>query len=68
MDEATYETLKWELELSGYAYYINPIDYEVATSYPCSDCGGIVEGEGFRKGDSYRAFAVCQKCGQAYEF
>jgi hypothetical protein len=48
--------------------YINPIDYEVATKYPCEDCGGRTEGDGYKNDEEYRCYCMCHNCNVAYEF
>lgn len=60
-------------DLEGYRRYVptgigSDIDREVAEGSPCDACGGSCVFRGFRDGDSYRAFAVCVRCGAAAEF
>ena len=73
-----------DLDLSGYENRYparNPnalvdgasIDREVAEETPCPECGGKCEYKPFVDKDdyrtqSYRAFAVCTECGEAFEF
>lgn len=44
------------------------LDSEIAESQPCSECGGRMYYEGWETPGSYRAFAVCTKCGHSEEF
>lgn len=67
------DTPQAKLELDSarmfYQSHYNAIDAEVATKYPCGECGSAnMHYEGFKKGDTYRAFAVCDDCGHASEF
>lgn len=53
----------------GYEPYIDTFDAETAAEYPCASCKSPhVTGDGFKKGESYRAFAVCEECGHTEEF
>ncbi|MFA5166556.1 MAG: hypothetical protein WC449_04685 [Candidatus Paceibacterota bacterium] len=44
------------------------LDSEIAESMPCPKCGSRMYYEGFVTPASYRAFAVCTKCGNVEEF
>lgn len=44
------------------------IDRGVAEDNPCGACGGACEFHPYTDGTSYRAFAVCTRCGNAVEF
>jgi len=62
---------KTELEYvrNTYQPYYQPLDAEVVAEIPCPECGSRdVYYEGYRKGDEYRAFAVCHECGRIDEF
>ena len=47
--------------------HTNPVDVKVAVESTCPK-GHNMEYRGFRKVDSYRAFAICKLCNIAYEF
>lgn len=51
----------------GYEPHFNKIDAEVAHDGVC-DCGKRRMYRGFKKGDSYKCFSVCETCNDAYEF
>ena len=57
-------------ELIGYYRGIgNGIDKEVAEDGPCPECKGKCRYVSMENGrGSYRAFAVCNECGEAHEF
>jgi hypothetical protein len=44
------------------------IDAEIAESNPCDECGGKCVYRAERDAESYRAFAVCTRCGHEVEF
>jgi hypothetical protein len=44
------------------------LDSEIAESTKCSECGSKMYYEGYETPFSYRAFAVCEKCGHYEEF
>lgn len=44
------------------------MDSEIAESQKCSECGSAMYYEGYETPSSYRAFAVCTKCGHSEEF
>lgn len=44
------------------------LDAEIAEEQPCSECGAKMYYEGYETPSSYRAFAVCPKCGHYEEF
>ena len=54
-------------EVVGYAPHFNRIDMEIVSEGKMS-CGHNGQYRGFKNGDSYRAFAVCEKCDIAEEF
>lgn len=69
MTKEEYEDFRSELLGYGYQPYIDAIDAEVGSEYPCSVCGGKnVYGEGLKKDKSYYAFAVCPDCGHTEDF
>ena len=43
----------------GYAPHHNAIDATIIAEGPCPTCGTYPWYRGFKKGDSYRAFAIC---------
>jgi len=51
----------------GYEPHFNATDFVVATEEIC-DCGRKMTYRGFKKGDSYRCFIVCETCDKADEF
>lgn len=70
MDKAEFVALTIELLDSGYAQRAPTgaeIDRESIDGLTCPDCDGKLSFRPFYKPGSYRAFAVCIKCG-AYEF
>lgn len=44
------------------------IDQEVSTEYTCDRCGGQLFYQPFTKPGGYRAFTVCEQCGDVQEF
>lgn len=67
-------TLQQEMLAEGYSMVADVIigvgyriDMEVATG-PCRHCPGRTHYEGYRKDKSYRAWAVCNSCGNKEEF
>ena len=64
--------MKWNDELwpvesfDSIDWYV--IDAEIAEQYPCSECGGHMHYESERTKNSYRAFSVCDDCGNREEF
>lgn len=44
------------------------LDAEIAECMVCPECGNSMYYEGFVTPSSYRAFAVCRKCGHGEEF
>lgn len=57
-----------ELELEGYIPIINWIDKDIAEDESCVSCNSGMVYIGMKKGNSYRAFAVCESCKNWIEF
>ncbi len=54
-------------EVGDYRTHYNFIDAKTVSEIPM-DCGHYGSYLGFKKDDSYRAFAVCEACNIAEEF
>lgn len=54
---------------ADYKPYSNTIDRQVAAECTCTACGHVgLSYRGWRRQDSYRAFAICPSCGHTEEF
>lgn len=69
MTKEEFDKLYEEYDSYGFMRYIDGLDAEAASEYPCEECGGKnVYGTGLKKGKEYHAFAVCPDCGHVIEF
>lgn len=55
-------------EVSDYKPHRNPVDVSVIAEHGKCNEGHQMEYRGFKKGKSYRAFAICKICNLAEEF
>jgi len=68
----TREEVRKELEDydgQGFSAYIDPLDAETASEFPCENCSSNrVYGVGRKKGKEYHCWAICPDCGESHEF
>ena len=64
-----FRNIKHILLSENYHPFIFPEDEEIAKAHPCLKCGSTnMRGEGLRRPYHYRAFAICDDCGNVSEF
>jgi len=64
-DEVEQQMAYEQYEFGG----LNSIDIQVCAESTCEECGHKgLKYAGFKKGNSYRAWAVCPSCDEAVEF
>lgn len=64
-EEIENQMLSEGYEPGGY----NQIDIDVCHASTCEECGRKgLKYAGFKKDGSYRAFAICPQCDEAFEF
>ncbi len=65
-----YEEVKEEMAVKQYEFgELNQIDIKVCADATCEECGHKgLKYAGFKKGNSYRAWAVCPECDEVFEF